>query len=321
MSLEAEALADRRYLKRHLSIWRIGAIVFLVLLIISLILGLGLAPSSWLTPDQIARVSVKGLITDDVKFRNLMADIKKTDSVRAVILHINSPGGTTTGGEALFASIRDVSSVKPVVAVFGTVATSAAYLIGIASDYVISRGNTITGSIGVIVQWAEVTDLLGKIGVKMESVKSGSLKAAPSPFEPTTEEARKVTLELVEESQKWFNDLVVERRKIAPDVLANLTSGRIFTGRQALKLKLIDKIGGEEAAVKWLETNKGLAENMNIVNWRAESSGPLGIFSSLNNIRNILSGLKLEKLANFVKLQEKFDILQLDGLISVWHPS
>jgi protease-4 len=274
-----------------------------------------------LTPDQIARVSVKGLITDDVKFRNLMADIKKTDSVRAVILHINSPGGTTTGGEALFASIRDVSSVKPVVAVFGTVATSAAYLIGIASDYVISRGNTITGSIGVIVQWAEVTDLLGKIGVKMESVKSGSLKAAPSPFEPTTEEARKVTLELVEESQKWFNDLVVERRKIAPDVLANLTSGRIFTGRQALKLKLIDKIGGEEAAVKWLETNKGLAENMNIVNWRAESSGPLGIFSSLNNIRNILSGLKLEKLANFVKLQEKFDILQLDGLISVWHPS
>ena len=320
MSLEAEALADRRRLKRHLSVWRFGAIIIFALLIVGLLFGSVLSTSSWLTPDQIARVSIRGLITDDTKVSKMLADIKKSKSVQAVILHIDSPGGTTTGGEVLFASIREISSVKPVVAVFGTLATSAAYLVGIASDHIISRGNTITGSIGVIVQWAEVTDLLGKIGVKMETVKSGRLKATPSPFEPTTEESREVTLELVKESQKWFNDLVAQRRRIAPTDLAKLTSGRIFTGRQALKLKLIDQIGGEEAAVRWLETNKGLAKDMKITNWRANNSGLFGLFSIQGNLQNIISTLKLEKFANFVKLQEKIDILQLDGLISVWHP-
>ena len=149
--------------------------------------------------------------------------------------------------------MRTLAQKKPVVAQFGTVAASAAYIAGLATDHIVARGNTITGSVGVIVQWPEVVQLLDKIGVKMNEVKSGPLKASPSPFEPLDDASRKVAEGMVNDGFKWFVGLVETRRSVKAADIPGLLDGRIFSGREALQVKLVDQIGGEEEAVKWLK--------------------------------------------------------------------
>jgi protease IV len=170
MSLETEALLDRRRLRRSMSFWRAAAVLAGVVAIA--VLGFFATGRSG-GPRQIARVSIEGMITENRDQLTLLRKLARNQNVAAVILYVNSPGGTTTGGEALFEAIRDVAERKPIVAQFGTIATSAAYIAGLATDHIFARGNTITGSVGVIFQWAEVSDLLGKLGVKMNEVKSG----------------------------------------------------------------------------------------------------------------------------------------------------
>ena len=167
--------------------------------------------------------------------------------------------------EALFNEIRAVSAKKPVVAQFGTVAASAAYIAGLATDHIVARENTITGSVGVIMQWPEVTGLLDKIGVKMNEIKSGSLKAAPSPFQPITPEARRITEEMIAEGQKWFVGLVEKRRKVDASTIPGLVEGRVYLGRNALRYKLIDTIGGEDEAINWMVKKRKVASGLKVV--------------------------------------------------------
>ena len=174
----------------------------------------------------------------------------RTSKWSAVIFFINSPGGTTTGGEALFEGIRELAKVKPVVGQMGTVAASAAYITGLATDYIVARGNTITGSVGVIFQWPDVSQLLDKLGVKMNEIKSGPLKANPSPFQPVDEAGKAAAEQMVAESQRWFVGLVTSRRGIDTASIAGLEQGRVYSGREALTHKLIDQIGGEAEAVQ-----------------------------------------------------------------------
>jgi len=196
MTLETESILDRRRLRRKLGFWRGLAIVVLVGALGWVAIRIA-APEGLTTKPQIARITVTGLITADRKQLKLLKKIAKADHVKGVIVHVNSPGGTTTGGEALYEGLRALSKKKPVVAQFGTVAASAAYITGLATDHIVARGNSITGSIGVIMQWPELTGLLDKLGVKMHEIKSGKLKAAPSPFMPVDEEARKVAEDMV----------------------------------------------------------------------------------------------------------------------------
>ena len=194
----------------------------------------------------------------------LFDKVGKADQVKAVILDINSPGGTTTGGEAMYDAIRRLAEKKPVVATCGTLATSAAYIVALATDRIFVYGNTITGSVGVIFQWADVTELLKTLGIKVEEVKSGSLKAVPNPFEPTDEAARAVTEEMVEDAKVWFVGLVKTRREIEPDSVPGLTDGRIYSGRQAVEYKLVDQIGDERAARAWLAKERGVPKGLRI---------------------------------------------------------
>ena len=246
MTLQADALVDRRRLKRRLSLWRVLAIVLALALIAAFVLRIEGIASAVGLGSQVARVTVGGIIRDDRNQQELLSKIAKANHVKALILRINSPGGTTSGGESLFEAIRGVAEKKPVVAVFGTVATSAAYMAALGSDHIVARANTITGSVGVIFQWAEVTKLMKTLGVKIEEIKSGPLKANPSPFQPIDEAGRRLSEEMVGEAQKWFVDLVAKRRAIKPDQVPGLTDGRVFSGRQARRLKLIDQIGGED---------------------------------------------------------------------------
>lgn len=319
MTLDADSLAERRRLKRRLSRWRIGAIIGFIILAAafamrddSVMMNLGLTP-------YVARVNLDGVIVDDKEQRELLAELAKSDHVHGVIIHINSPGGTTVGAEALYQSLRELGEKKPLVAVFGTAATSAAYLAGIATDHIVARGNSITGSVGVIMQWPDVTDLLQNIGVRVEEVRSGPLKAVPSPFTENTDPAARALIEnLINESREWFVDLVVERRKVQGPALTEMRTGRIYTGRQALEIGLVDEIGGEEMAIKWLEEKRNVPKGLEVID-RVKEKKEEGYFfnamaGSLVTLAESLFGKFSEKIMTLYQLNH------LDGLISLWHP-
>ncbi|MGH6801990.1 MAG: signal peptide peptidase SppA [Methyloceanibacter sp.] len=318
MVLDAESVIDRRRLKRRLTAWRIAAVAFgLLLLGVFVLSDKNMAGPAGILP-HVARVTVSGIITDDRKMQELIDKAAKADQVKAVILDINSPGGTTTGGEAIYDAVRRLAEKKPVVAVCGTLATSAAYIVALATDRIFVYGNTITGSVGVIFQWAEVTELLHTLGIKVEEVKSGPLKAVPSPFEPIDEKAREITEEMVQDAKGWFVDLVGKRRDIEPTSVPGLTDGRIYSGRQAVELKLVDEIGDEKAAMSWLTKERDVPSGLKIVDWKpaTESSGLFGwLFQSLAASIG-LSAQKITDLASQISAT-----LKLDGLVSVWHPA
>lgn len=181
MSLDVERVVERRRLKRRVSVWRIAAVLLAVLFLGSLLMGTSQTGGSGGILPHVARISINGVITNDRKMIDLIDRVGKASQVKAVIVEVNSPGGTTTGGEALYDAIRRLSEKKPVVATCGTLATSAAYIVALATDRIFVYGNTITGSVGVVFQWANVTELMKTLGIQFEDVKSGSLKAVPCP--------------------------------------------------------------------------------------------------------------------------------------------
>ena len=316
--IEAETVIERRCLRRRLTAWRLAAVVLAVFVIALIMAGdQRLAGTGSFLP-HIARVSVSGFITDDQKMLELLDKVGKSSQVRAVILDINSPGGTTTGGEAMYDAIRRLAEKKPVVAVCGTLATSAAYIVALATDRIFVYGNTITGSVGVIFQWADVSELMRTLGVKVEEVKSGPLKAVPNPFEPTDEKGRALAAEMVQEAKVWFVDLVGKRRNLEPAAVPGLTDGRVYSGRQALALKLVDEIGDERAAKRWLQKERDVTPGLSVVEWKpkSESGGIWGwLFGSIASSFGIAAD-------NFVSLfGQVSEGLRLDGLVSLWHPA
>jgi signal peptide peptidase SppA len=197
MISDAELIADRRRLKRRLTFWRIAAVVLALAAIGALL---------WTSGDlaryesHIARVRIDGLITGDQATLDLLEAIARSEKVKAVIVRIDSPGGTTSGSEALYEAIRKIAKDKPVVAVMDTVAASGGYIAAIAAEHIVARGNTITGSIGVIFSFPEISRLLDTLGIKMEEFKSGELKAEPSPYRPVSDKVRQASNALVQDS-------------------------------------------------------------------------------------------------------------------------
>jgi protease-4 len=303
MAFEADWLVDRRRLKRRIVFWRTLAVVVAVGLVAAAAgrfsdLG-GLAQSSY-----ISRLQVSDIIVDDVKRRRALDEIADDSRARALILRIDSPGGTVVGGEALYKALLNVARKKPVVVVMGELATSAGYMIALAGDHIIAHEGTITGSIGVLFQTAEVTELLAKIGVSMDTIKSGPLKAAPSPFEKLTPEVRRVTQALVDDMYDMFVAMVAERRRMDRAEAKALADGRVYTGRQALRARLVDELGGEAEALAWLKRERGI-----------DPSLPVRDLKPRREVEEILD--YVGSLARKTTLAER---LTLDGLVSVWHP-
>lgn len=319
MSLETENVIERRRLRRKLGVWRALAIAALIAALGYIGIYAG-SNSPLIAPDQIARVSIEGMITENRKQLQMLEKIGKDRHVKGVLLFVNSPGGTTTGGEALFAALRKLSAKKPVVAQFGTVAASAAYIAGLGTDQIVARGNSITGSVGVIMQWPEVTGLLDKLGVKMHELKSGKLKASPSPFQPLDEETRQVTAEMIHEGQQWFLGLVRDRRKIDPTKIPGLVEGRVFTGRAALSHRLVDQIGGEETAVKWLVEKRKVPAGLKIVDWKPENKTPWSFMGAMSGLLTDVITRTAGRVGRAATEGTGFGQLGLDGLVSVWHP-
>ena len=300
MTHDSDMLLDRRRLKRRLALWRaiaIAAVVTVALAIVGQFGGL-------IARDHVARLAVQGLIVADRTMIEAISDVANDPRAKALIVSINSPGGTYVGGESLYLALRGVAERKPVVAVMGGVATSAAYMTALAADRIVAREGTITGSIGVMVQTADITGLLEKLGVSAEAIKSGPLKAAPSPLEPLTEPVRVATQSIIDDMYAQFTALVAERRGIAHDRARVLADGRVYSGRQALGHALIDAIGGEDAARSWLSAEKDIPASLPTHD--VEVARPRGSW-----LRGFSS------LAGNVLFPER---LMLDGLIAVWHP-
>jgi protease IV len=318
MALDTEVVLERRRLRRRLSLWRVAAIAAVLFALAAMMMRANGVSGS--TEPQIARVSFEGTIVEDRKMLKLLDTLAEEDKVKGVLLFVNSPGGTTTGAEGIFNAVREVAKKKPVVAQFSTLATSAGYILGLSADHIVARGNTITGSVGVLLQWPQVTDLMDKLGVEMKTVRSGTLKAAPNPFEPIDPEARRVAQDMVDDGFRWFVSLVKERRGVDPDLIPGLMKGRIFSGRSALSHKLIDQIGGEAEAIRWLEARHGLEKDLKVIDRKPKSDDLFGFGASASQWAHGMSG-EAGRLADKLAAEWGFDRLALDGLISVWHPS
>ena len=300
MALDADSLVDRRRLKRSLLAWRLIAIAALVGVVA---VGVGRF-AGFGRGDYIARLEVAGIIVNDRDRLDALTLVADDRRAKALIVVIDSPGGTVVGGESLYRALREVARDKPVVAVMEDLATSAGYMVALAADQIFAHEATITGSIGVIFQTTEITGLLDKLGVKAEAIKSGPLKAAPSPLEPMTPETRRVTQEVVDDIYAMFVAMMTERRPIASDRARGLADGRVYTGRQAVENRLIDRIGGEDQAIAWLEAERGIDRDLPV---RA-----VGVEGGIAELAE-----RLDSLARKTVFSER---LTLDGLVSVWHP-
>ena len=308
MATDAETLLAWQQIKRRLGLWRLLAVLALAILGVSF-LSHGTIKGVSQTRPHIARVHIDdNVIFQDIERDEMLAAIAKDKAARALIVHINSPGGTVVGGETLYKSLLKVGQEKPVVALMGEVATSAAYMAALAGERIFAHEGTITGSIGVLWETADITGLLEKLGVSTEAIKSGPLKAVPSPLEPLSPEGREATRGMVLDIFDMFIDMVALRRHMPREGVLALADGRVFTGRQAAKNGLVDELGGEDEARAWLAATHGLSEELPLVDRGLEDKYPLW-----ERLITGMAGAFSEK----IKLSER---LRLDGLFSLWHP-
>jgi protease IV len=305
MALDADTLIDRRRLKRQLALWRAVGVVALAgmaLLALGRLTGLG-------ERTHLARLTVQGFIAEDTARDAAVEKVIKDGRVKALIVHINSPGGTTAGSEALFLQLRRAAEKKPVVATIGTLGASGGYIVALAADRVYARESSLTGSIGVLMQTAEFSGLLEKLGVTAEILSTGKLKGEPSMVKPLSPEGRAAFAELIQDSHRWFVGLVKSRRDLPQEEAERLADGRVFTGRQAVAVKLVDALGGEREARQWLAAERGISADLPVSDVKIEKEDEPWWRSAVSAAADALGKTLIP------------ERLTLDGLLALWHPA
>ncbi|QKV19555.1 signal peptide peptidase SppA [Oricola thermophila] len=309
----ADDIIDRRRLRRKLTFWRVIAVG--VALAGLFAIALAALPEDRFGPKSrphVAKVRIEGVIVEDEDLIQMLEDIAESEAAKGVILAIDSPGGTTAGGEAVYEAVRRLAETKPVTAQIGTTGASAAYMVAAAADFIVARKTSIVGSIGVIVQYPNVTEMLKKLGIDMQTIKSTPLKGEPSMFGEPVPGAEEMMRAMLLDSYQWFKDLVRERRDFSETEIDRIADGSVFSGRQALANRLVDDLGGEEAARNWL-TGQGVDEELDIVEWKKAEPAP-NLFWARAAAQWL--GLAPGKKSPVDAIQER---LFLDGMISVWH--
>lgn len=300
MAFDTDSLVDRRRLKRRLAMWRIVALISIVAVIAVAVARAPQIPVG----KHIAVLTVDGLIVSDPYREKALRALVDDESAAALLVRIDSPGGTTYGSEALYRALREVSDAKPVVAVMNGVAASGGYMAALAANHVVARESTITGSIGVIMEATNFVGLMEKLGIESEAIKSGPLKAEPNPLSRMTPEARRATQTIISDVHRMFVGMVSERRGLSLADANKLADGRVYTGNMAVSAGLVDGLGADDEALAWLKTEHGIDPELPLVD--VEIDYPQELIDKLVS-------------AIFGKpyLAER---LRLDGLVSVWHP-
>ena len=272
MSLDSDVIVDRRRIRRKLTFWRVAAALVAIAAIVTVGVIATPADAARSRPSgSIARVNIEGLIRSDQDRVEALERLEKSPAA-AVIVHINSPGGTTAGSEQLYDALVRLKAKKPLVVVVEGLAASGGYITAIAADHIVAQQSSLVGSIGVLFQFPNFTELLKTVGVKVEEVKSSPLKAAPNGFEPTSPEARAALDALVKDSYAWFRGLVKERRGMDDALLEKVADGRVFTGRQAVELKLVDQLGDEKTAIAWLVAEKNVKSDLPVRDYKLDAA-------------------------------------------------
>jgi protease-4 len=323
MSLDADYIVDRRRMRRKLTFWR----VFAVALAAVAILGTALAvrsPNGFASGagPYVARINIEGLIRSNRERVEALERLGRSTSARAVIVHINSPGGTTGGSEQLYDALKRLKEQKPMVVVVEGLAASGGYIAALSSDHIVAQSSALVGSIGVLFQYPNFAELMKTVGVKVEEIKSSPLKAAPNPFEPASPEAKAAVEAIVMDSYDWFRGLVRDNRKLDGADLARVTDGRVFTGRQAIDLRLIDELGDEKQALAWLAKEKGIDPKTRVRNYDLEPSfGDLPFLhvAAAMAFDAVGLGAWARRIESWGTMQA-IERLNLDGLLALWHP-
>lgn len=272
MTLPADYIVERTRHKKSITRWKI----FSLILLLGLFFTFGnfsaknfsdAASGSLLSTSNkyIARILIKGVIYDDHYRIGRIQSLIEDDNVAAIIVGINSPGGSAVGSEMLYNKLLDAREKKPVVAVMESVAASGGYMTALGAEYIIAHHGTVTGSIGVIAQNVEASKLIENLGIKVESFRSSKLKANPNFFEKTNEEAREMMNSIVRSNNQYFASLLASSRKIPMNEAIALSDGRVYDGKQALEAGLVDQLGGYDDAVEWLQNNHDIDKKSQVV--------------------------------------------------------
>lgn len=264
--LTPEYLIERKHYKKQIRYWKMLVIALLVLA--AFIFGSRSKPfdNIHIKDGHIASVEINGVITENPKFeRTLVEKVLNNNNAKALIVYINSPGGSITGTERILNVLKDIKKKKPIVAVMGTLAASGGYIVALPADHIVAHNSTLTGSIGVILETAEVTELASKVGITFNNFRSTPLKAGIGLSEKVTPEVEANIMSTIIDMHNYVMDLVCEHRGIPRDDVSKIADGRIYTGRQAYELKLVDEIGTVESATKWLHENKKIDKNLRVI--------------------------------------------------------
>jgi protease-4 len=322
MSLDSDVIVDRRRIRRKLTFWRVAAAMVAIVAVVAVAAIAAGGRGSLATGGSIARITIEGLIRSDSERVEALERLEKSQAV-AVVVHINSPGGTTAGSEQLYDALVRLKAKKPLVVVVEGLAASGGYITAIAADHIVAQQSSLVGSIGVLFQFPNFSELLKTVGVKVEEIKSSPLKAAPNGFEPTSPEARAAIDALVKDSYAWFRGLVKERRGMDDALLEKVADGRVFTGRQAVDLKLIDGLGDEKAAIAWLVAEKKIKSDLPVRDYKLTPR-----FGDLTFLRTAaavtLDALGLNSIARQVEragVVQAVDRLGLEGMLALWSPA
>jgi protease-4 len=299
MALESDALIDRRHLKSRLLFWRVLAVCALVLAAV-----VAVPRGAHLHGQHIARYYITGVIGEGREQIDAIDKLRTDPSVSAVLLHLDTPGGAVAGGEGIHDAVAELAATKPVVSVMDGVAASAGYMIAVAAPHIVARESTLTGSIGVLMEFGDVSGLLEKLGIKADQLVSGSLKGQPSFTQPLSGPGRDYLQALIMDLYDQFVQIVAKGRHMDPAKVRSLADGRAYSGRQALANGLVDEIGGERAAVAWLEKSRHVTSGL-----------PVDDVLKGTWTQRMMQG-SIEQL--IVSARQS---LRVDGVLALWQPS
>ena len=230
-------------------LWLTG--IFLLVLVISMFSRRRSGPLIIGKGPRIGIVEVKGLLLDSEKVVRQLERFNRRKDIDAILVRVDSPGGTVAASQEIYEKVRRIrdDGHKPIIASMGTVAASGGLMVALGADTIMANSGTVTGSIGVILDYPVAEDLLSKIGVTVEVIKSGALKDAGSPYRASTAEDRRSFQIVIDDLHEQFTELVARERGLPLEVVRKMATGQVFTGRQALELELIDLLGGYEDAL------------------------------------------------------------------------
>ena len=280
-------------MRRHPIILGIGILLFIGVVFFGLIYALNMfrgERSSFKLPggERVGVVLIEGVISDSSVIVDQIDEFANDDGIRAVVLRIDSPGGGVAASQEICREVDELRKKKKVVASMGSVAASGGYLIAAATDRIVANPGTITGSISAVMHFADIQELMKKVGVRSSVIKSGKFKDIGSPARDMTPEERQLIQGIIDDIYDQFVRAISENRKIPLGSIMKIADGRIFSGRQAYQLKLVDELGGLQDAVLIAGRLSGIAGKPEVIYAKKKKTSILKYV--IENMTSIVAG-------------------------------